>query len=383
MSERLISKLTLEAELARPVTQVLGGYVSTWEKAEGNVPFIKRFEFQSALRHALERHYARVVSVTLGENPTPQTTIGSVALSMAHGERLRARAQSRALYMITAIDRDLSSILGAAIAMEMASPTWTKMADLAVELKADKPQVGATTGFGSRLQATAAMAYRKLRAKLRTLVNVETQETAEESIFEWVRQKRPNAEVVKVWHTMGDERVRHSHVDAGERYGVFSAIPVAQPFQLAGGQLLFPGDTSLGVSMTEIYNCRCHLEYFTRVAGGVMIPLGLRTPTIPARRPWRPGDRFGEEIPIRATELVTLNGKTRARVVLGDNRTIATMAQVSPSTINVSVNGEVVARATHARGQVASLRIADGREGLGIERLIRDSVAHSWARQSR
>lgn len=64
-------------------------------------------------------------------------------------------------------------------------------------------------------------------------------------------------QVQKKWRTMRDERVRHSHsVMNGQRVGFMD------PFVSGlGGFLMFPGDTSLGASDADIYNCRCGLEY--------------------------------------------------------------------------------------------------------------------------
>lgn len=64
-------------------------------------------------------------------------------------------------------------------------------------------------------------------------------------------------QVQKKWRTMRDERVRHSHaVMNNQRVGFMD------PFVSGlGGLLMYPGDTSLGASDADIYNCRCSLEY--------------------------------------------------------------------------------------------------------------------------
>lgn len=64
-------------------------------------------------------------------------------------------------------------------------------------------------------------------------------------------------QVQKKWRTMRDERVRHSHaVMNNQRVGF------TEPFVSGlGGLLMYPGDTSLGASDADIYNCRCSLEY--------------------------------------------------------------------------------------------------------------------------
>lgn len=638
-SARLASKLALEAELARPLAHVLVGYMNTWAHNEGRVPLIVRNAIRNELRSELERHYSRCVLATIGYNLDDEISLGEASLSDMHAADLYLRASERADALIGIVERDLAASLAE-------QPDEKTIQGL--ERKDDRPF---TVRFATRFQTSAMQAYFRLRAKLRGLVNAETQEPAEGAMLQWVQGKHgTDATVVKMWITMEDERVRASHVDAGHQYGIAGPIAADQPFELAGGRLMFPGDRSLGASLSEIINCfpagtmvsgnataatrhwfdgevveivtraghklagtpnhpiltpngwvaigsldvgsnvfcgvdgrheelsaaktrdidndqtaiekvfdalavgsmvvrkgrlavnfhgdapahdvdvvtadrvlrngrhtkllqhlaqqglasadlgeclglaqslaldlgfardrsasgdigrardvspfviggtsesqnvgcgavaqgaaspldsggdssagylerlrerehrlphavalsrivslsrrefrghvfnlstvegfylangivasncRCHLEYFAATEHGY-VPLSLSTPSIPAVRPWRRGDRFGVEIPIKATSVVTLNGRTRARVVLGDDKTIATLAQTSPTVINVRIDGETVARAVHANGVVSSITVAKRLAPLGIERLIRESVAHSWQRR--
>lgn len=64
-------------------------------------------------------------------------------------------------------------------------------------------------------------------------------------------------QVQKKWRTMRDERVRHSHATMNNQ-----RVGFTDPFVSGlGGLLMYPGDTSLGASDADIYNCRCSLEY--------------------------------------------------------------------------------------------------------------------------
>lgn len=64
-------------------------------------------------------------------------------------------------------------------------------------------------------------------------------------------------QVQKKWRTMRDERVRHSHATINNQ-----RVGFTEPFVSGlGGLLMYPGDTSLGASDADIYNCRCSLEY--------------------------------------------------------------------------------------------------------------------------
>lgn len=71
-------------------------------------------------------------------------------------------------------------------------------------------------------------------------------------------------QIVKIWKTVGDERVRHTHVSLANKRSPFSV-----PFRTSrGARLLFPTDTSLGAPAYEIINCRCWLNFAIDWGGG-------------------------------------------------------------------------------------------------------------------
>lgn len=80
--------------------------------------------------------------------------------------------------------------------------------------------------------------------------------------------------ITKTWETAGDERVRPSHIAADGQ-----TVPMNDPFHLSGGDLMFPGDSSLGVNVSEIIACRCVPTYNTGDVGG-LVNVGSTTETI-------------------------------------------------------------------------------------------------------
>lgn len=58
----------------------------------------------------------------------------------------------------------------------------------------------------------------------------------------------------KTWVTAGDERVRPDHAEADGQ-----AVPLDQPFDVGGEQLMYPGDPQ--GSLEQIANCRCVVVY--------------------------------------------------------------------------------------------------------------------------
>ena len=60
----------------------------------------------------------------------------------------------------------------------------------------------------------------------------------------------------KVWQALGDSKTRSSHSRADGQQK-----QIDEPFVLPGGLLQYPGDASLGASLSEIIGCRCATVY--------------------------------------------------------------------------------------------------------------------------
>jgi len=56
----------------------------------------------------------------------------------------------------------------------------------------------------------------------------------------------------KTWLAVGDDRTRPTHIEADGQ-----TVDMDKPFELSGGMLMFPGDTSMGASGSETIACRC------------------------------------------------------------------------------------------------------------------------------
>lgn len=61
----------------------------------------------------------------------------------------------------------------------------------------------------------------------------------------------------KFWIRTHDARTREEHIEAGRRYSESRSIAIDKPFYVGGQYLMHPGDTSMGASGSNIYNCRC------------------------------------------------------------------------------------------------------------------------------
>lgn len=59
----------------------------------------------------------------------------------------------------------------------------------------------------------------------------------------------------KQWVTMGDSRVRQTHREAAGQIRLLE-----EPFIVGDSMMMFPQDSSLGASASEIVNCRCSMR---------------------------------------------------------------------------------------------------------------------------
>lgn len=98
------------------------------------------------------------------------------------------------------------------------------------------------------------------RNRAATIARTETHGAATWAMDETINYKQIEI-AKKQWWANLDSRVRNSHRAV---HGVI--IDRDQPFELDGGDLMFPGDDSLGASAGELINCRCVCRYFTEAS---------------------------------------------------------------------------------------------------------------------
>lgn len=124
------------------------------------------------------------------------------------------------------------------------------------------------------IAATAAVILaRKFKGRTEGIITLETQAPAEATkLFEartvagiapsvevapLDQVLRPiEAELFKTWRTIGDKRVRGAH-----RAANFQKVPIDDSFIVGGQMLLYPGDTSMGATISNVAGCRCSAVY--------------------------------------------------------------------------------------------------------------------------
>lgn len=72
--------------------------------------------------------------------------------------------------------------------------------------------------------------------------------------------------LMKLWLTAQDERVRETHVEAGDEYSAGNGIPLDDPFSVGEDALQYPGDPT--GTAGEVINCRCAISYEERGTPG-------------------------------------------------------------------------------------------------------------------
>ena len=94
----------------------------------------------------------------------------------------------------------------------------------------------------------------KHKARKENIAVTETQTTSE--LTKGVLSSGEDLEKTKLWQTVGDSKVRSSHIVANQQ-----RQPIAVPFIVGGFQLRWPGDSSLGAPIGEVAHCRCAAIY--------------------------------------------------------------------------------------------------------------------------
>lgn len=354
MTDALLdAKLALEQELVRPLTHIMLGYLGV--KDAGGPSLFERTGWLSQTQGVLEQHYARVVMVVTGRLPKRGQTITDAALSFEHVAGLRKRAVRQAQFILTSIDRE-----------------WDRF----VEQKMEPDDLPTDArGLYTKLTAKARAIWAKIKSKIGIIATTETNGAAEDARIRRAREIAGNRMLYKRWSTMRDERVRDAHREAEGQERMASAA-----FDVGNEQLMFPGDGSLGASLGNLINCRCSASYFLQNPDGTTEELAAT----PRLTPVRPNRAVGS---VDHPSLITRDVQFRAgmieRVFLTDM--LEARVSIRDGVIRVTRAGRrlAIGRYTHGmiRGaRVEGLTITSEGQGLGIEDLIRRSLARTNGR---
>jgi Phage Mu protein F like protein len=386
----LDAKLALEQEVQRPILSVCTRYIEVWVQSQGHIPAYDRLASLTQLEKVLLRHYARTVMVMTGRRPPRDPQLHVAVRKLAHMDSLRSRAKHQAMLIIRGIDRELAAGMvepGAIGHHDDGTTNYGKGMNgdgngdspfvSPMETKADATSrvYGVTAGYIGKLKEAAVNTLQKLKSKIGTISNVNTNAVAEQARdlqIEVVKPNEANGYLEKTWNSLMDGRERPTHHEAHGQ-----TVAVTEAFDVGGSELRFPGDASLGAPLKEIINCRCYLTHEFVKDDGTRTPIHVG-PSAPTRRTAPLGP--GKPSVMQPTSTVTLNGTTRARIILGDGQTFGTLRQPKPNTVEVLVNRRVIGRASIVNGHAVNITVENAYGNQGIRELIERSVEHSAAR---
>lgn len=114
-------------------------------------------------------------------------------------------------------------------------------------------------------RGVAARAETTVRTELNRILNLAHQSRANQAA-----QTVPG--LAKRWMATGDERTRPAHIEA--HWATYNApIPVDQPFDVGGEQLMQPGDPAASAGNT--INCRCRVVLVAPSIGVIQTPMDI------------------------------------------------------------------------------------------------------------
>ncbi len=128
--------------------------------------------------------------------------------------------------------------------------------------------LGIDAGEGIPQIAKRLLGLKKINTPARAKLIARTETISASNLGSHAAAKAVQIPLKKEWVATPDERVRDTHADADGQIvdGMDSA------FQVDGEELLFPGDTSLGATGMNIFNCRCTVVYQTADVAAEKIP---------------------------------------------------------------------------------------------------------------
>lgn len=116
---------------------------------------------------------------------------------------------------------------------------------------------GISQGLSIPNIASAIADFRGVTVGARSRLIARTEVISASNLGSMAAARATNLPLKKEWIATADERVRDIHADADGQ--IVTGMDTA--FAVGGEELLFPGDTSLGATGENIFNCRCTVGY--------------------------------------------------------------------------------------------------------------------------
>lgn len=240
----LNKKLRLERLL---YTRVAAIFKDIAAKSSG--PFFNPGVYESQIERVLVDHYARVFN-EFGDDyrqlkKITLPLVASIALNDSAEKIFAKHAKKQARIITNTNNRQL-----------------TKIKTIANEQMSEMLKINPNLSYSTHLTNLYSAA---LLRRVGPISIYETQWSAEFSkaheanfiaIGVGVHTKAEKITNIKRWDAMGDDLMRDWHADADS-----TEVPIDEPFNVNGEELMYPGDDSLGATASNLINCRCTVSY--------------------------------------------------------------------------------------------------------------------------
>ena len=250
LKDQLTLKLKLEKTFTAEVRRLFNRIKTDYRISISTSRPLRSSRYQSAWEAVLQNHYLRVQKAFRGIVKTDEkqieddeVTAARLAWSLTNGQKI-----SKAITDTTQGNMD-NSLTEARQAFSDEGINDYSHRELAV--------------------VSAVMLGRKLKGRESGIVITETQKAAESTkLIEayGAADIDPMVAVTsdsnvaslskKSWQDVGDKRVRPGH-----RASQVRSVPITEPFIVNGERLMYPGDNSMGASMSNTIGCRCSSLY--------------------------------------------------------------------------------------------------------------------------
>lgn len=259
LAEETAKKLRLEKSVTAQLTRLfneIGRETRMFYMATGTL--LNMREFEDELRIILRQH-SRRVSRQFINTLRRQLEVGPLAERSP--EVLAALKSSQ---LSAEIQAAVTATLGRRVNQSAREITATNTERMRNVLATSTAQALLAQPTGTPTDAVIAAniqrEWKRLTpGRVTTIAMTETESMAEETKAQEARvieqENIPGLTIVKMWITVGDERVRtgrFDHVSADRQIRQLD-----EPFIVSGERLNFPKDTSLGASLGNVINCRC------------------------------------------------------------------------------------------------------------------------------
>lgn len=253
-SRDLKKKLKLENKLAGDLNKLMRRMNKEFRKkyaAQGVILDFSRYS--ASMGSILEKHYARVQKEFKGTVKAPTKQVSDdefIALGFAEWQAQRLETQPDILLETTQKDADKavrdaqSSLLEEGVAITAAAVA------AAASVINMRRMAGRVTGISITETQSAAESAKLIEAQA---LSGRIPFSIQQDPFALTRPREEDIlPAKKQWVTVGDRRVRSTHVSADKQ-----VVSIDEPFMVGGYPMRHPGDLSLGAPVKEWINCRC------------------------------------------------------------------------------------------------------------------------------